>query len=101
SQNCRIHTRPLHDALPISWSKTMTKTMNHPCIMMVTTTSLIPNPQNARKHSAKQIALIAANIQRYGFLVPIIVGMDNIIAAGHRSEEHTSELQSRENLVCR
>src|SRR5690606_42083049 len=22
-------------------------------------------------------------------------------AAGHRSEEHTSELQSRENLVCR
>src|SRR5690606_40868998 len=34
------------------------------------------------------------------FLVPWAVAFDQL-ALGGRSEEHTSELQSRENLVCR
>src|SRR5690606_41039470 len=29
------------------------------------------------------------------------IGLGNITETEHRSEEHTSELQSRENLVCR
>src|SRR5690606_29939769 len=36
----------------------------------------------------------------YVFLYSSIFGND-LIQAEHRSEEHTSELQSRENLVCR
>src|SRR5690606_39358704 len=30
-----------------------------------------------------------------------LLGMANAVVERHRSEEHTSELQSRENLVCR
>src|SRR5690606_24984586 len=33
--------------------------------------------------------------------VPRVIRFDNLSAAVKRSEEHTSELQSRENLVCR
>src|SRR5690242_21524160 len=29
------------------------------------------------------------------------LGADRLLGAGHRSEEHTSELQSHVNLVCR
>src|SRR5690606_40292312 len=36
----------------------------------------------------------------YGTQVTVIEGSDQILP-GFRSEEHTSELQSRENLVCR
>src|SRR5690606_39910195 len=35
-------------------------------------------------------------------LQPILQsGIKRVVVAGPRSEEHTSELQSRENLVCR
>src|SRR5690606_41481968 len=32
---------------------------------------------------------------------PDMAGLDEVVVVGYRSEEHTSELQSRENLVCR
>src|SRR5690606_40143040 len=32
--------------------------------------------------------------------VPVFIGLNHVLRA-FRSEEHTSELQSRENLVCR
>src|SRR5690606_39345073 len=33
--------------------------------------------------------------------IPVVLGHEDPTFAGLRSEEHTSELQSRENLVCR
>src|SRR3712207_7194668 len=30
-----------------------------------------------------------------------VIPADHVLGAGHRSEEHTSELQSRQYLVCR
>src|SRR5690606_40844199 len=36
-----------------------------------------------------------------GFLCVSVASLSRGIQAGNRSEEHTSELQSRENLVCR
>ncbi|MEZ5687452.1 MAG: DNA methyltransferase [Caenibius sp.] len=42
-----------------------------------------PNPRNARKHPARQIAQLAANIERFGFPIPIIIDQDNMIVAGH------------------
>ena len=44
---------------------------------------LIPYARNARTHSELQIAQIAASIQEFGFLSPIIIAKDNTILCGH------------------
>lgn len=44
---------------------------------------LIPYARNARKHSPEQIAQIAASINEFGFLAPIIISKDNTILCGH------------------
>lgn len=56
---------------------------HHPHIEYVATDTLVPNPCNARTHSAKQIAQIGASIDRFGWLVPIVADEDGLIAAGH------------------
>ena len=56
---------------------------NHPRIEMLATSALTPNPRNARKHPDEQVRKLAANIERFGFLVPIIVDDGNLIVAGH------------------
>ncbi len=38
---------------------------------------------NARTHSDKQIAQIAASIRTFGFLNPVLIGSDGIVIAGH------------------
>ena len=58
-------------------------TTNHPHIEMVATMSLKPNPRNARTHTDKQISQIATSIERFTWLVPIIIDDKNMIAAGH------------------
>jgi len=44
---------------------------------------LIPYARNARTHSPKQIAQVAASIQEFGWTNPILAGSDGIIIAGH------------------
>ena len=44
---------------------------------------LIPYARNAKKHSEKQIDLLAANINEFGFNVPIVVDINDNIVAGH------------------
>jgi len=56
--------------------------LNHPRIEMLDPATLLVAPTHARKHSAKQVQQIARAIDRVGFIVPIIVGDDGIIAAG-------------------
>src|SRR2546430_16783675 len=72
-----IYTLSLHDALPIS---------------------LIDNPEITTEELLQYVQ--GPDFPTGG----IIVGSEGIKAAygtGHRSEEHTSELQSQSNLVCR
>jgi DNA modification methylase len=64
----------------------------HPRIEYLQTSSLVPNPRNARTHSAKQITQIAASITRFGWLVPVVVDDANMIAAGHGRWEAAKEL---------
>ncbi len=45
--------------------------------------SLRPYRRNARTHSLKQIAQIAASIRTFGFNNPVLVDKDGIIIAGH------------------
>src|SRR5690606_41699657 len=66
-------------------------------------TSVYSNPQAARRLAANrwEVGHVSNNVYDV-----IVVGAGNAalcaaIAARQRSEEHTSELQSRENLVCR
>ena len=42
-----------------------------------------PYPKNAKKHTAKQIAQVAASIKEFGFNQPIVVDKDNVIIVGH------------------
>jgi DNA modification methylase len=45
--------------------------------------SLKPYARNARTHSKKQIKQIAASIERFGFVNPVLVSDDGQIIAGH------------------
>src|SRR5690606_41502772 len=84
-----IRTLSLHDALPIF---------------------AVGQPQVARVHAARldgdiglaDELLVALERLDRGLLTRFVTveGEDDLAVEG-RSEEHTSELQSRENLVCR
>src|SRR5690606_41914001 len=86
SATTRIYTLSLHDALPISG---------------VVEVCCVPPLANADQPKLQIAAVTRYLLQRetvsdeYGISEG---GLGNSLA---RSEEHTSELQSRENLVCR
>jgi DNA modification methylase len=44
---------------------------------------LKPNPRNARSHSKKQLHQIAASIREFGFNIPVLTDIGNVIIAGH------------------
>jgi hypothetical protein len=44
---------------------------------------LVPNPNNARTHSPRQIEQIARSIERFGFNNPVLIDSDNHILAGN------------------
>lgn len=52
-------------------------------ITAVRTADLAVNPRNARKHTQKQVAQIAASIQEFGFTNPVLVNEKGRIIAGH------------------
>ena len=45
--------------------------------------TLKPYTRNARTHSKKQIKQIAASIERFGFVNPVLIGDNGSIIAGH------------------
>ena len=47
------------------------------------------------------VASVLVNVSLYSLYSNFFVSMTGPIERFHRSEEHTSELQSRRNLVCR
>jgi DNA modification methylase len=77
---------------------------------------LVPYARNARTHSDGQVAQVAASIDQFGFVNPILVGPDRVIIAGHArllaarklemSEvpvivlEHLSEAQRRALVIA-
>ncbi len=52
-------------------------------IITLPVASLRPYSRNARTHSDKQIAQIAASIRTFGFNNPVLVDKDGVIIAGH------------------
>jgi DNA modification methylase len=47
------------------------------------TDSIKPDPRNARTHSKKQVAEIAASIRQFGFANPLLIDVDGVLIAGH------------------
>jgi DNA modification methylase len=45
--------------------------------------SLVPYAENARTHSASQVAQIAASIVEFGFVNPVLVDAEGVLIAGH------------------
>ena len=54
-----------------------------PVIVQRAIKDLKVNRRNARKHSDRQVKLIAASLREFGWLVPIIVDEDGTVLAGH------------------
>ncbi len=50
---------------------------------MVGVSALQPYARNARTHSRRQIKKIAASIERFGFVNPVLIDENNQIIAGH------------------
>jgi DNA modification methylase len=53
---------------------------------------LRPSPRNARTHSKKQLAKMAASIRRFGFIVPLLVDDEGFVVAGHGRLEAAKEV---------
>lgn len=53
------------------------------CVEIIDVGEIVPNERNARKHSDHQISLIAANIDEFGFLVPLVLDERNRILSGY------------------
>src|SRR5690606_42029407 len=83
-----IYTLSLHDALPIFVPSTIASRIDSR--EMVALPSLLSSSTMSRVAAARPMLAMLPKSAAFG-LPP----MDQ------RSEEHTSELQSRENLVCR
>src|SRR4029077_18633817 len=64
-------------------SKSLAAPTGSPPIESIPIGLLRPNPKNARTHSRKQIAQIAASIRRFGFLNPVLVDDASMVLAGH------------------
>ena len=53
---------------------------------------LRPDPQNARKHDAKNLSAIKSSLTAFGQRKPIVVTADNIVAAGNGTLQAAKEL---------
>jgi DNA modification methylase len=54
---------------------------------------LIRNPKNPRVHSKQQIEQIAASIEAFGFVVPVLIDSSGQIIAGHGRVEAAQQLR--------
>src|SRR5690606_41222881 len=90
-----IYNLSLHDALPI-WKiliESFIESLAVPPSKLTITNRTIEKAL-AIKNSLPDIKVVATNED-------VVKGSDLIFICVKRSEEHTSELQSRENIVCR
>lgn len=68
-------------------------------IEVVAISRLKVSPHNARTHSKKQIAMIAASIRRFEFLTPVIINRANVILAGHGRVE-AAKMLKMQSVPC-
>jgi ParB-like chromosome segregation protein Spo0J len=52
-------------------------------VIYLPVSDLVEDPQNARKHSQKQLQKLAAGMNKFGFVNPILIDRSHMIIAGH------------------
>jgi ParB-like chromosome segregation protein Spo0J len=50
---------------------------------MIAISALKPYARNARTHYRRQVKKIAASIERFGFVNPVLIDENNLVIAGH------------------
>src|SRR5207249_11862830 len=93
------HTLSLHDALPIS-AFTLAMDPSLPALADQSQNVGLTIQTNANSGYTLTVSDLAAGLQSAGTGNPVIAKVSSGKATS-RSEEHTSELQSRFDLVCR
>lgn len=73
---------PCRGASPLG-ATTRYITSPSPALTQTPVATLKPHGRNARRHSDKQIDLIARSIREFGFVNPVLIDVDNSIVAGH------------------
>ena len=56
------------------------------------TSSIKPDPKNARKHPPRQLAQLKAGIGHFGFAVPVLIDENSVLIAGHARLEAAQSL---------
>src|SRR3712207_8334333 len=64
-------------------------------------TTLFRSPVRANLERVQRQARVVDRRRRRGHVVDEVDRLVDLVVPGYRSEEHTSELQSRQYLVCR
>jgi len=72
------------------------KEQNKTKIQYIPTENLTPYQNNAKKHPEKQVQQLAASIQQFGFINPIIVNSSKEIIAGHGRLEGAKVLKLKQ-----
>ena len=75
--------------------------IHHPAIEVVPVGQLRPYSRNARRHSKRQIAQIAASIEKFGFNNPVLIDEADHIMAGHGRVAAAKQLGLSEVPVLR
>jgi len=70
-------------------------------IELVPTDSVKTNPQNARKHTRRQIELIGQNIRKFGFTHPLLIDENDNIIGGHARIAAAHSLKLKQVPVLR
>lgn len=70
-------------------------------VVYIAPTELVPYADNPRVHPERQIKKLMASIETYGIVLPILVGKDKGIIAGHAVVEAAIRLEKTEvPCVC-
>lgn len=61
-------------------------------IELINVNDLVLDPNNARKHSKKNLEAIAKSLQQFGQRKPIVITQDNVVVAGNGTLEAAIEI---------
>src|SRR5690606_40810152 len=92
----KIYTLSLHDALPI-WVKLGARRNG----LLVAAETELFGDTGAYASLGEKVMTRATTHSTGPYVIPHVKSDCYAVYTNNRSEEHTSELQSRENLVCR
>src|SRR5207249_11264331 len=95
-----LYTLSLHDALPIS-TRTSSPRRTAASVRSIGAVTARPSPASPFGRAASDSSPTAKVVESSCLPSSLRAGALRSFLAGERSEEHTSELQSRFDLVCR